>query len=129
VTVEFGTVGFYEAMAETLNDDPVWADKGKDLTYTMVYAYGPPVDAEFLVRFELGRIVMVREAAPGDADAVDAVISGAADVWRGIFEGRINPTVALATGKMKLKGNKTKLLKNMAAFTYVIDTMKRLEFV
>jgi putative sterol carrier protein len=56
-------------------------------------------------------------------------VSGGVDTWRGIFDGKVNPTVALATGKMKLKGNKTRLLKNMAAFTYVIDTMKRLDYV
>jgi hypothetical protein len=48
--------------------DPVWQDKGKHLTYSMVYAYGPPVDKEFLVRFESGKITDVREALPGEAD-------------------------------------------------------------
>ena len=128
MAIELGTLGFYEAMAEALRDDPVWAEKGKGLTYTMVYGYGAPIDRAFLLKFENGRITTVRDAEGDELDTCDAYVSAAPDVWRAVFEGRTSPTVALATGKVKLRGNKVQLMKNMAAFTYVIDTMKKLEF-
>ena len=127
MTIQLGTVGFYEAMAEVLNDDPVWAEKGRGLNYTMVYGYGAPIDRAFFLRFEDGRITTVREAADDEVETCDAYVAAAPEVWRAVFEGRTSPTVALATGKVKLRGNKVQLMKNMAAFTYVIDTMKTLE--
>lgn len=129
MTVELGTLGFYEAMAEMLNSDPAWAEKSRGLTYTMVYGYGAPIDRHFLLRFDTGRIAEVREAEPGECDSCDAFVTAAPEVWRAIFTGRTSPTVALATGKVKLKGDKVRLMKNMAAFTHVIDTMKTIEFV
>ena len=56
------------------------------------------------------------------------MITGPPDVWRGIFEKKINPTAALTTGKMKVKGKMTALLKNMKAFSYVIEAMTRVDF-
>lgn len=128
MTVPFGTLEFYEAMADALSQDPEWAEKGSGLTYTMVYGYDAPIDKDFLVAFDQGRITDVREARPDDFESCDALVTGTPDAWRAVFEGRTSPTVALATGRMKLKGNKVRLMKNMAAFTHVIETMKRIEF-
>jgi putative sterol carrier protein len=111
-----------------LNADDDWLVKGRGLTYSMVYGYQEPIDRQFLVRFEQGRITEVREARPGEEESCDAFVSAAPDVWRGIFEGRTSPTFALATGKVKLRGNKVQLMKNMNAFTHVITTMQNIAF-
>ncbi|MGH9035608.1 MAG: SCP2 sterol-binding domain-containing protein [Acidimicrobiia bacterium] len=126
--VKFGTVDFYQAMADMLNNDPEWATIGKKLSYSMVYDYGPPVDKRFYVVFDEGRVTEVREAVEGDADAANFVVSGPADIWRGVFEKTVNPTAALTRGQMKVKGKMTVLLKNMDAFSYVIDTMTKVDF-
>ena len=128
MTVTFGTVDFYQAMADQLNSDPAWADIGKDLSYSMVYVFTEPVDKRFYAVFDQGKVTGVREATEADADAVDFVITGPPDVWRGIFEKQINPTAALTTGKMKVKGKMTTLLKNMKAFSYVIEAMTKVDF-
>ncbi len=128
MTVKFGTVDFYQAMADALNSDPAWADIGKDLDYTMVYVFTEPVDKSFYAVFGGGKVTGVREAGAADAENVDFVISGPPDVWRGIFEKKINPTAALTTGKMKVKGKMTTLLKNMKAFQYVIEAMTKVDF-
>ena len=126
--VTFGTVGFYQAMADQLNSDPAWDDIGKDLSYSMVYVYTEPVNKRFYAVFDQGKVTGVREATEADAETVDFVITGAPDVWRGIFEKTINPTAALTTGKMKVKGKMTTLLKNMKAFSYVIEAMTKVAF-
>jgi putative sterol carrier protein len=126
--VKFGTVDFYQAMADQLNNDPAWPEIGKDLCYSMVYVFTEPVDKRFYAVFDAGKVTGVREATEADADAVDFVITGPPDVWRGIFEKTINPTAALTTGKMKVKGKMTTLLKNMKAFSYVIEAMTRVDF-
>ena len=126
--VKFGTVDFYHAMADQLNSDAAWADVGKDLSYKMVYVFTAPVDKRFYAVFDEGKVTGVREATEADAENVDFVITGPPDVWRGIFEKQINPTAALTTGKMKVKGKMTVLLKNMKAFSYVIEAMTKVDF-
>lgn len=126
--VTFGTVDFYQAMADQLNSDPAWDDIGKDLSYSMVYVYTEPVNKRFYAVFDQGKVTGVREATEADAETVDFVITGAPGVWRGVFEKTINPTAALTTGKMKVKGKMTTLLKNMKAFSYVIEAMTRVDF-
>lgn len=127
--VKFGTVAVYEEMARLLNDDPEWAEKGKAITYTMIYNYEAPVDKAFFVRFEEGRITEVRELLSPDVETADFVISGAPEIWRGVLEKKLNPTAVLTRGQLKVKGKLTTLLKNMSAFGYIIDCMTKVELV
>jgi hypothetical protein len=124
---KFGTIEVYEEMARLLNDDPEWAEKGKAITYTMIYAYGPPAEGNFLVRFDEGRVTEVREIDSADAEPADFVLTGPSEVWRGIFDKTLNPTAALTRGQLKVKGKMTTLLKHMSAFSYAIDAMTKIE--
>jgi putative sterol carrier protein len=128
MTVKLGTLSFYEAMADQLNNDPVWAEKGKNLNYTMVYNYEAPIEGSFHCRFEGGKVTDVRDAVSADSESADFVISGSSDVWGGIFRKQINPTVALTRGQLRVRGKMSVLLKNMSAFQYVIVAMTRVEF-
>jgi hypothetical protein len=127
VAVEFGTVKVFEEMANLLNNDPEWAEKGKAITYTMIYDYGPPVSKAFFVRFEQGNITEVRELPSAEGETADFVIAGAPEVWRGVFDKSINPTAAMTRGQLKVKGKMTTLLKHMGAFGYIIDSMTKIE--
>lgn len=126
--VEFGTVQVYEAMADLLNADPEWADKGKNITYTMVYEYREPVGKAFLVRFDAGKIVDVRELPSADAEPADFVISGDPETWRAVLEKRTSPTAAMTRGQLKVQGKMSVLLKNMSAFSHILDSMTKIEF-
>ena len=124
----FGTVGFYQAMADALNADPEWAEKGADLDFAMIYVYGEPIDKVFYVEFSQGGQVSDAEelASQEDRDA-DFVISGPAAVWKDVLSKAVKPTTALATGKLKVKGKQTQLLKNMSSFTHILDVMGGLD--
>ncbi|HYH51083.1 MAG TPA: SCP2 sterol-binding domain-containing protein [Acidimicrobiia bacterium] len=126
-TVEFGTVAVYEAMADLLNNDPAWADKGKAINYSMIFDYGPPVEKAFFVRFADGKVFDVKELTAADTEKADFVLSAAPDVWRGIFDQTINPTNALVKGQIKVKGKIGALLRHMTAFSYIIDAMTKIE--
>ncbi|MEW6473520.1 MAG: SCP2 sterol-binding domain-containing protein [Actinomycetota bacterium] len=125
-SVEFGTVAVYQAMADRLNEDPEWLEVGRNITYSMSYVYGPPVDKTFFVRFESGKVTDVRELPSPDAEAADFVISGPADVWRGVVRGEVNPTTAMAKGQLKVEGKMTTLLRHMNAFSRIINVLKEL---
>jgi len=128
MTVKLGSLDFYQAMADQLNNDPEWAEKGKNLTYDMVYNYEAPIEGSFFCRFESGKVTEVRDATRTDAEAADFVISGSSDVWGGVFKKQINPTVALTRGQLRVRGKMSVLLKNMSAFQYVIVAMTRVDF-
>lgn len=128
MAVKFGTLDFYKAMGDELNNDPEWAEKGKNLTYTMVYNYEAPIEGSFFVEFQNGKVVDVREASPTDVENANFVISGSSDVWRGVFEKKVNPTVALTRGQLRVRGKMAQLLKNMSAFQHVIVAMTRVDF-
>ena len=70
-SVEFGTVAVYEAMADLLNNDPAWAEKGKSINYSMVFDYGSPVGKSFFVRFADGKVFDVKELPGSDAEPAD----------------------------------------------------------
>jgi putative sterol carrier protein len=129
MSVEFGTLQVYEEMAKLLNGDPVWLQKGKAITYTMVFAYNEPVSKAFFVRFDCGSVTEVRELPSPDAEPADFVISGDPDIWRGVFAKQISPAAAMTKGQLKVKGRLTTLLKHMSAFSYVIDAMTSIELV
>ena len=126
--VKFGTVDFYQAMADQLNNDPEWAEKGKNLTYDMVYNYEAPIEGSFFCRFESGKVTECRNATPADAEAADFVISGSSDTWGGISWVGALLRRALTRGQLRVRGKMSQLLKNMAAFQYVIVAMTRVDF-
>ena len=66
--------------------------------------------------------------ATGTRTKADFVVSGAPDIWRGVFEKAINPTAARTTGKLNGQGQDDQLLKNMSAFSYVVDSMTKVDF-
>lgn len=128
MAVKLGTVEFYQAMADALNNDPVWADKGKNIDFNMAYKYEAPVEGQFYVSFDKGQVVAVRDASQEDLDSADFLISGSSDVWRGCFDGSINPTVAMTRGKLRVRGKMAQMLKNMPAFMYIQETMGKVDF-
>lgn len=124
----FGTVDFYQAMADALNDDPEWPEKGGHLDFAMIYIYGEPIDKVFYVKFEEGgKVGDVAELASPDERDAEFVISGPATVWKDVLSKSVKPTTALATGKLKVKGKQTVLLKNMSSFTHILDVMSNLD--
>ncbi|WP_110208464.1 SCP2 sterol-binding domain-containing protein [Nocardioides daejeonensis] len=128
MAVKLGTVEFYQAMGDALNNDPVWADKGKNIDFNMAYKYEAPIEGQFYVSFDKGHVTAVREASQEDLDGADFLISGSSDVWRGCFDGSINPTVAMTRGKLRVRGKMAQMLKNMPAFMYIQETMGKIEF-
>jgi len=124
---KFGTLEFYQAMADALNADPEWADKGKPLSCAMVYAYGPPVNRSFYLNFDEGRITEVAEVATPEERPAEFVITGTGDSWKAVLQKEVKPATAMATGKLKVKGKQTFLLKNMSAFSHILDVMTQLD--
>lgn len=125
----FGTLSLYEAMADALNRDPAWVDKGANITASMVYSFLLPIGRLFFLNFDHGKVTDVAELASEEERPSDYLISGPPEAWKALFQKELKPATAIATGKLKVKGKQTYLLKNMAAFSYILDVMTNLDVV
>ena len=123
----FGTLGFFQTMADALMADPTWAEKGANITASMVYEYLPPVGKLFFMNYDGGKITDVAELASVEERPSDYVITGTPDVWKAVMRKELKPATAMATGKLKVKGKQVYLLKNMGAFSYILDVMTSLD--
>jgi putative sterol carrier protein len=127
--VQFATVGFYEAMADALNNDPIWAEKSAGLTMSMVYTYEGSQPGSWYMEFDGGKVHNVRDASDADREQADYVISGPSEIWREVFQGDKSPAVAMARGLIKIKGDAKALVKNLGTFKYVLDAMGKIPYV
>lgn len=124
---EFGTIEVYEGLAELLNNDADWAELGKDVTCTFLFGYTEPVNADFFVRFEQGRVTDIKQVDPDAGPEADYGLSASPETWRAILAKETSPMTALARGKIKLDGNVASLMKNQKPFGRILDTLTLVE--
>lgn len=124
----FGTVGLYETLANTLNGDDAWRELARPITYTVVFNYLAPISKCFYLRFVEGEITEVAQIAEPESNGpVDFVITAKPEVYAALIRGTLQPTAAMATGKVKVKGKQTVLLRHMKRFSYLLNTMCQMD--
>ena len=65
---------------------------------------GFPATAKFVIKDE-GAIIIDAEGVRAGDDEADVTLTAAADVFKAILEGEMNPTMAFMTGKLSVDGN------------------------
>jgi putative sterol carrier protein len=75
------------------------------------------------------KITEVAELASEEERPSDYLISGSPEAWKAVFQKELKPATAIATGKLKVRGKQTYLLKNMGAFSYILEVMTNLDVV
>ena len=83
------------AESETLQE----AASGLGLSVRQVVRGGPDGDVAYTVRLAGGRVTVVPDGGPGDIDVFSDYATAAA-----ISQGRLSPTAAFASGRLKLGG-------------------------
>lgn len=122
----FGTREVYDALAESLNEDPKWLAKAQVLNYTMTHVYTEPLNKTFTFRFEGGKLLDVADV-DGPAPA-DFVLTATPEVWeRMLVAQTITPQIALVTRKIHVDGSMTTLLKHISVFNYLLAVLTGLE--
>jgi SCP-2 sterol transfer family len=124
---EFGTLGYFEALAAEMNSDQKWLEMAKSITFTWAYRYEPPIDRVFFMRFEGGRIVEVCELGSLDERPTDFTFSAKPEHWAAVISRTLNPTTAMATGKIKVTGSQTSLIRNMRKLSYLNEKMSGMD--
>jgi len=109
-----------QAIVDLINQDKDFLNKAKELNLTTEVAIKLDEKNEvYKFNFKEGKIPQLdyTEDAP-------FVISGPADVWKLIFEGKLDPFVATTQGKLKLKGDLGKLSRWYVPFTRMFALFK-----
>ena len=112
-----------QAIVDLVNKDEFIKRKGEELDLTLQLAI--KLDNTELVHkfiFEKGRIIRL------DSDEnAPFIISAPADVWELVFLGKLDSFVAVTQGKMKLKGELSKLSRWYVPFSRLFELFKQVK--
>ena len=112
-----------QAIVDLVNKDEFIKRKGEELDLTLQLAI--KLDNTDLVHkfiFEKGRIVKLESD-----DNAPFIISAPADVWELVFLGKLDSFVAVTQGKMKLKGELSKLSRWYVPFSRLFELFKQVK--
>lgn len=125
----FGTRELYDALAEKLNNDPVWLKKARKMTFGMTHVYTGGLPLVVRLNFDEGAMSSVTEYdSPADAPHSEFVLSGDSDDWRRLLvTGELSVNVALVTQQISVKGKMGSLMKNIPQFNYIITKLIELD--
>ncbi len=102
--VKYGTLEYYQALAEALNKDEEFVKSGMSTTY--IYRFtdrknAAGGDLSYFMKFEKGKVVEVREAtATEDAEFIG---TGPYDILTKITKGELDGQQAMNDGTFKFK--------------------------
>ncbi|HEX3796972.1 MAG TPA: SCP2 sterol-binding domain-containing protein [Acidimicrobiales bacterium] len=123
----FGTIGFFEALANLLNGDETWRKMATPITYSMVYIFVDSVDRVFFLNFDKGEISEVVELAGRGQREADFTISATSATWKAVITKEMSPMSAMSSAQLQMDGNRATLLRHMKKFSYMIDMLTRLD--
>ncbi|MEM2023225.1 MAG: SCP2 sterol-binding domain-containing protein [Candidatus Caldarchaeum sp.] len=131
----FGSREWFECFVEVLNNDKEYNTAAKDWEdpITLLVTNLPPAVREFFKSEQTGAwldlyhgkcraLELVKSAEEKQAPII---IAGSYENMKKVALGKLNPTVAVMTGQLKVKGNLAKLLANAAASSAFVNALKK----
>ncbi len=127
----FGTQEWATKFAEALNSSEKYAEAAADLQgdfYFVVNASeNVPQEVTMYVNLANGKCTEAVLVENPESRSPEFVMKGALESWRAIIVGELDPRQAIMTGKLNLKGNMAKLMKNLAAANELVTTLSAVE--
>ncbi|MEM4573862.1 MAG: SCP2 sterol-binding domain-containing protein [Candidatus Caldarchaeum sp.] len=130
-----GSRGWVEAFVNVLNSDPEYQSVAKDWEDPIVILMTglPPKLREYFQSdavgcwFDLyhGRCRSFELVKSIDEKPAPIVLYGMYENMKKIAMGKVNPTIAVVTGQVKVKGNMAKLLSNAGASSAFVNALKK----
>ena len=113
-----------KAIVDLVNKDEFISQKGQELDLTVKLAITlEGSDKSYKFNFEKGKIVKLDY----DKDA-PFVISASADIWRQVFQGELDPFVAVTQGRINLSGQLGQLSRWYVPFSRLFELFKQVKF-
>lgn len=131
MSIEFATEAWVKALMAELNQSDAYAKAAKnwegDFYFVVTAGEGIAKDTYMYMDLWHGEC---REAYLVDDHGQKSpafVMSAPLSTWRGVFEKKMDPIRGLVTGKLKLKGNKMKVLKAPKAAIEMVECCSRID--
>ncbi len=125
MAVLFPSTEWVEDLTERVNEDPEFAAKfkldGAELVLNFESEKGLLED-DFIIWIKIDEGKIQEYKILNSLDGVDATfkVRGKYSVWKKIVIGKLSPTMALVSQRVKLAGNMKELLKNKKGFDVVL---------
>ncbi|MEM1530422.1 MAG: SCP2 sterol-binding domain-containing protein [Candidatus Bathyarchaeia archaeon] len=126
--VKYATREYFEMLKDAVNRDDAF--KSSDFTSTWAYIFKDKITDEnlpltYIISWENGKIVNVREGKPDEN--VELKFIATYDTWAKIIQGKMNVMSAMMTGKYKIEGPTSKLMKYSQVLSRLTEITKALE--
>lgn len=126
--IRYATHEYFEMLKEAVNKDEAF--KSSDFTSTWAYIYKDKTTDEglpltYIISWENGKIVDVKEGKP--EENVEFKFIATYDTWSKIVQGKINIMSAMMTGKYKIEGPTSKLMKYSKVLSRLTEITKSLQ--
>ena len=131
----FASREWFEAFVNALNNDPEYGSAAKNWEDPIILMMTnlPQAVKEFFGTDQIGAWLDLYHGKcrayeiiqkPEEKQA-PIIISGTYENMKKVALGKLNPTIAVMTGQLKVKGNVTKLLSNPAASSAFVNVIKK----
>lgn len=122
--VKYGTQEYYDVWSKTMSEDKVMNDAGMTEKWAYIFTDQMKDDGTpktFIATWDHGK-VSVKEG--NQDEPVDFKFKADLKTWSGVIQGTINAQKASVTGKYKIEGPFSKMMKNIKALGRMTDLAK-----
>lgn len=131
MAIKFGTAEWMQALHDQLNASEAYAQAAQNWEgdfYFIAEADGPVTQPMYLyLDLWHGKCRAAFPVTDKSAKNPAFVMSGPYSTWVQVVKGKLDPLQALATGKLKLKGNMITIMKNVKAAQEIVKCCTRIE--
>ncbi|HME51866.1 MAG TPA: SCP2 sterol-binding domain-containing protein [Candidatus Lokiarchaeia archaeon] len=129
--MDFQTQEWADEYARCLNDNPNYEKSAKTWEGPLVLEFtAESIKLETTVRLWLdlwhGKCREARFLQDDEEALIEYTISAPESMWAALVKDELDPTKALMSGKFKIKGNMSKLMRFPLAAGYLIKYLKRM---
>ena len=130
----FPSLEWLKALQELINSNPEYEKAAADHEGAMTMVIEPEeglLDEEYILWTDPyhGKLREVKRLKSIDEEKSEFLLNGKYSVWKKIIKGEQDPMRALMTGKIKVKGQMTSLLKQTRPAKITMETFQKIETV
>jgi len=126
--VKYATMDYFKLLQEAINKDPIFTNS--DYTSTWAYIFtdkttetGLPLT--YILTWENGRLKDVRLGTPDEM--TEYKFKADYKTWTELVQGKLDASRAMFTGKYKMEGPMSKLMKYSKVLGHLTDVTKTLD--